>query len=540
MAGIILDLSAPEAGGDGTETRETETKPDILPDVIEAEEAPEIEAESPADPFPVEALPSVLRKMAEAIAEVVGVPVAMSAPLVLAAASAAVGRGVRVYSLNGHETRANLYVIMGKQSGSGGSSAYRFAVGPLNGFQAAERRSFESDIKPAMEAELEGVQIDYEIARTALKNLKGEQGESRASVIEKLKTARRRKAELEKELHAPLFIASDATPEGMSNLLSMHGETMAHFDSDAGDAISSVLGKYSDTATQSESVWLKCFEGEPITIVRKNSGVIALDSPCLSVLWVCTPAKVRELFQNDRLCEAGLLPRFLVVDPKAMYMDVPDDQAGKARAIPADVCQPYEAAIFRALREYRLDANDEPYVLDMTEGARLAFSSDKREICFFRAERKPDAFQTRLTEQAIRLALLFHLYEHCTIETRGPGTFGADMTGHEHSLSVGAARAGLMVRDWFERRQAEFLGPQREHAKEAGWEKARKIMLTRPDGITARDVYSGRVIATNKAEADAMLAGWSEEGRVIAILPKAGKAGRSATRYKLAPIFAKG
>jgi len=531
MAGIILDLTAPEAGGEGEEMRE-EMPPVIEAAEIEAEEV----AESPADAFPVEALPGVLRKMVQAIAEVGGVPVAMSAPMVLAAASAAVGRGVRVKSLLGRETRASLYLMMGKQSGSGGSGAYRLAMAPLNGFQAAERRAFESGLKPQIEAEREAVQIDIEQGRKALK---GAGGEERQAVIEKLTTARRRLATIEKELHDPLYLASDATPEGMSNLLSMHGETLAHFDSDAGDAISSVLGKYSDRESQSESLWLKAFDAEPITIVRKNSGVIYLDAPCLSVCWVCTPAKVRELFQNERLCEAGLLPRFLVVDPKARAMEIPEDRAGEARAIPSDVGQPYEAAIFRALREYRLDANETPHLIEMTREARLAFVRDFNDV-LRRADFKPDPFQARLTEQAIRLALLCHLYEHATIEARGPGTFGAEMAGHEHPLGIGAAKAGLMIRDWFERRQAEFLGPQREHAKEAGWEKARKLMLTRPDGITARDVYSGRVIASNKAEAEAMLAGWAEEGRVFAIVPKAGGPGRKVTRYKLAPIFAKG
>lgn len=534
MAGIISDLSAPEAGCEGAETREVLSMVEAPAKVIEAEEV--AEGETQADPFPVEALPAVLRKMAEAIADVGGVPVAMSAPLVLAAASAAVGRGVRVKSLLGRETRASLYLMMGKQSGSGGSGAYRLAMSPLRGFEAAERRTFEAGIKPQFEAEREAVQIDIEQGRRALK---GASGEERQAVIEKLTTARRRLAGIEKELHDPLFIASDATPEGMSNLLSMHGETLAHFDSDAGDAISSVLGKYSDKESQSESLWLKAFDAEPITIVRKNTGVIYLDAPCLSVCWVCTPAKVRELFQNERLCEAGLLPRFLVVDPKARAMEIPEDRAGEARAIPVEVGQPYEAAVFRALREYRLDANAEPYLIEMTKEARLAVVRDYNDV-LRRADFKPDPFQSRLTEQAIRLALLFHLYEHCEIETRGPGTFGADMTGHEHPLSVGAARAGLMVRDWFERRQAEFLGPQREHAKEASWEKAIKIMRIRPDGITARDLYSGRVIAANKAEAEAMLAGWSDEGRVTAIIPKAGTPGRKVTRYKLGLIFAKG
>ena len=540
MAGII-DLTAPEAGGDGAEnsTKVEIVETEIPPPAAEVADPESSAEESPADavdPFPVECLPVVLRKMAEAIADVGGVPVAMSAPLVLAAASAAIGRGVRVKSLKGRETRASLYLMMGKQSGSGGSGAYRFAMGPLNGFQAAERRSFESGLKPQIEGEREAIQIDIENGR---KELKGAAGEERQGIIEKLGTARRRLAEIEKELHDPLFIASDATPEGMANLLSMHGETLAHFDSDAGDAISSVLGKYSDKDSQSESLWLKAFDAEPITIVRKNTGVIYLDAPALAVCWVCTPAKVRELFQKERLCEAGLLPRFLVVDPKARAMLIPEDKADEVRMIPAEIGQPYEAAIFKALREYRLDANAEPYLMDMTSEARVAFAMDYNEI-LKRTNLQPDPFQSRLTEQAIRLALLCHLYEHCEIEKRGPGTFGADMTGHEHALEIGAAKAGLVIRDWFERRQAEFLGQRREQAKEDGWEKARKKMLTRPDGITARDLYNGLSIATNKAEGDAMLQQWAQEGRIIPHAPKMNTSGRKVTRYTLAKIYTNG
>jgi len=543
MAGII-DLTAPDAGGESAEksAKVEIVEEEILPPAADVADPESLAEESPADavdPFPVEYLPAVLRKMAEAIADVGGVPVAMSAPLVLAAASASIGRGVRVKSLLGRETRASLYLMMGKQSGSGGSGAYRLAMGPLSGFQAAERRSFESGLKPQIEGEREAVQIDIDKGRQSLKHLKGDTGEERQSIIEKLGTARRRLAEIEKELHDPLFMADDLTPEGMANLLSQHGETLAHFDSDAGDAISSVLGKYSDKDSSSESLWLKAFDGEPITIVRKNTGVIYLDAPSLAVCWVCTPAKVRELFQNERLCEAGLLPRFLVVDPKARAMEIPENMAGEARMIPSEVGQPYEAAIFNALREYRLDANAEPHLIEMTREARLAFTRDYNAV-LRRAGFKPDPFQSRLTEQAIRLALLCHLYEHCEIEKRGPGTFGAEMVGHEHPLGTGVAKAGLVIRDWFERRQAEFLGPQREHAKEAGWEKARKIMLTRPDGITARELYSGRVIAANKTEAEAILAGWAEDGRIIPHAPKAGTPGRKVTRYTLAPLFAKG
>ena len=44
--------------------------------------------------FPVECLPPILAKMAVGIADVTGTPLAMGAPMVLATASASIGRGL--------------------------------------------------------------------------------------------------------------------------------------------------------------------------------------------------------------------------------------------------------------------------------------------------------------------------------------------------------------------------------------------------------------------------------------------------------------
>lgn len=406
-------------------------------------------------------------------------------------------------------------------------------MSPLYGFQASARREFEGSLKPVLLGEQEGLQIEIDGLRKSLKSA-GE--EERTSLLQKLADAKKRLVALEKEIVGPLLLASDATPEGMANLLSMHRETLSHFDSDAGDAISSVLGKYNAADSQSESLWLKSFDAEPITIVRKNSGVIYLDAPCLSVCWVCTPAKVRELFQNERLCEAGLLPRFLVCDPRARAQEIPEDQAAEARTIPAHVAQPYEAAIWKALHEYRLDANAEPFVLDMTTEARLTFARDFNQV-LRNTGYLPDPFQSRHTEQAIRLALICHLFRNCEIEQRSEGTFGAELTGHEKPLCAEAAACGLALRDWFARRQSEFLTSRKEAQEDARWEKARAIMRRHPDGITARELYSGRAVASNKAEAESLLAVWFEEGRVVAVPPKQAGVGRKVVRYKLAPAF---
>lgn len=489
------------------------------------------------DPFPSDKLPAVLRDMTRAIADVAGVPEAMSGPLVLAAASASIGRGVRVKSLRGKTTLPSLYLLMAKQSGSGGSGAYKLAMGPLTGFQASARRHHAEATKPGAEADRELTALEIDRIKKEFKA----SGADRDKLKVQLTEARARLAEIEKEMAEPLFLMSDATPEGAANLLNLHGETLAHFDSDAGDAIASVLGKYAENKDSgTESLWLKSYDGEPVTIVRKNSGVIALESPTLAVCFVATPAKVRELFGIERLCEAGLLPRFLVVDPQARALPMDEETAGEARAIAAEVSQSYEASIFGALNLYRLAANAAPHEIDMEREARLMFMRDWNAI-LERASNGPDPFESRLTEQAIRLSLVLHVFRHIEIEQRGPGTYGVaegGVIGHERPLREHDAAAGLAVRDWFARRQADFLAARRAAEADQLWERLRRFMLGRPGGVTARDIYSGRRFAKNKAEAEALLAAWTEDGRLQAIKPVPGAKGRQPVRYVLSAMQA--
>jgi hypothetical protein len=146
---------------------------------------------------------------------------------------------------------------------------------------------------------------------------------------------------IEKELAGPLFIASDCTPEGMARLLTLHGETLFHTDSDAGDALAAILGRYKQDSesSQTESLWLKSYGGEPVVIGRKKEGLLIIEEPCLSALFLCTPERVRELFGKARLCEAGLLPRFHVVDPHARAREIPEALSNEMRKLPSDVSQ---------------------------------------------------------------------------------------------------------------------------------------------------------------------------------------------------------
>ncbi|MGB8170338.1 MAG: DUF3987 domain-containing protein [Chthoniobacteraceae bacterium] len=482
-------------------------------------QTPAPDAERTPD-FPAESLPPILAKMARGIADVTGTPLAMSAPMILATASAAIGRGLKVRSIKDFITPANLYVLVCKTSGSGGSTAFRLATAPLFGRQKAERREFETTHKPRLDA--------------LRRSLKDATGDDREHTIAELATRNSELAELEKRSAGKLLLVSDVTSEALGCFLAKHGECLAHFDPDAADALGTILGRYSDRDHTNETLWLKGYTGEPHIVFRKHSDPIHLDAPCLSALFVATPDKVQSLFSTKRLTEGGLLPRFLVCDPRARPMPISEDAASISRALRSEVSQPYEAAIFAALERYRFASNEEPEIIDATPEARQLLAQDWNRFCASANDGAESPFDARHTEALIRIALVLHAFLHAVPDQRGPGTYGAAMNGHEHPLDAQTVRLALTIRDWFNAQQRAFLAPQRVAADDAAWEKTEELLKKSPDhlGITARDLYNGHRVCRDAASAAALLSEWQAAGRIESIDRKPDGAGRPTTAYR--------
>jgi Protein of unknown function (DUF3987) len=503
--------SATERAADADGTREEEKIPD----------------------FPAEYLPQVLEKQARAIAELCRVPLGMAAPMILATASASIGRGLRVRSRPGLITPANLYILVCKTSGSGGSVTFRHATAPFVGIQKTLRREFEENEKPRLDAE----QIDIsQQLDEAKRSLKGAAGEERDEILNRLTSCNQKLAELEKRRSGKLLFATDVTPEKLAEMLAHNGETLAHFDSDAADALGIILGtRYGDGAHAQDSLWLKSYTGEPHAIFRKNSEAVHLDAPCLAVLFVTTPDKVQELYRTPRLTAGGLLPRFLACDPDARPMPLDFERIESPTFLPTDAAQPYEAAIFSAVNFYRLSSNDEPDEIEVTPEALRLIIDDWNRFCAVATAGADAPFEARHTENAIRIALVLHVFRHCEIEQRGAGTYGARMHGHEHDLDAETMRNALRVRDWFNAHQERLRAPERVAADDSAWERAEAVMRSMPAGITARDFYNGGRVCHDATTARRLLAQWQEQGRVVSFERKPEGAGRPTTAYKIAP-----
>lgn len=502
------------------------------------EEENEAPGEKPPPSFPVECLPKVLRDMVEAVAKLERVPAAMAAPMALAVASASLGKGVLIRGLQGRDTPPNLYVAVAKESGTGGSRAYHHIVKPLEGLQALIIRNFKTSVAPGLEVDKETLNVDIEKQKKIFKDAKDD--ETRHKAREVMHEAKTKIRAIEDELREPLFMGSDVTQESLAERLAAAGETFAQFNSDASDALSTMLGCYRDKQAKggSHSLWLKAFSCESNTVARTNKGIVHLATPCLAVLFVVTPPELRKHYDDDALKDSGLLGRLLSCDPGAVMSSYETfEEAKQNLQLPSGVSQAYEAAIWKTAALYRKprclspesdddsefapDEDDKPLLMECEEDALRVFWEDHRDMSArWKEAAIPRELIARFNEHAIRIAAVIHVFKHMHISRKCEEgeTVNARCDVQKHTLDAATARDAVAIRNWFSAHLTAFLTSQQDattdnafaslrlKASHMGWDKA---------GITPREIYTHKIGgAKDGREARALLGKWEREGKM--------------------------
>jgi uncharacterized protein DUF3987 len=496
-------------------------------------ESAETAAEDKIPDFPVECLPPMLEREARGIGELCGVPLAMSGPMVLAVASASIGKGLRVRSLPGRITPANLFILVSKTSGSGGSVTFKHATKPIFGMQKTLRKEFEEQKKPRAEAKRAVLTSQIESLKSKAK--RAVESEEREQIEAELAVLNAQLVKAEKECIGKILCVDDVTPEKLAAMLSDQDETMAQINSDAADALGSILGtRYNDGKHTPESIWLKGYTMEPHLQFRQNGNNVQLEAPCIAMLLLVTPDKIQELFRNSRLTNGGLLPRFLSCDSGAKPVPLDTNAVDAQHKLPSDIYEPYKAAIFAAIQGYRICAADKPYETNMTQRAFHLVVEDWNRFCSAVDGTRDYPFEARHTENAIRISLVLHTFRHVDINSHP-----AVHHGHEHPVDGETFRDAVRIRDWFNLHQENLRKSQRAFADDDAWGTAQAIMRNRSPqfGITSRDLYTGRRVCGTAAEAQRLLAQWKTEGRIESFERKPAEgAGRPTTAYRLAPL----
>jgi hypothetical protein len=412
--------------------------------------------EDAPEPFPMECLPGAAEVMAREIARVT---TSQSEPLAAAAVlgilSASIGAGIEVNTGGERRTRGNLFTLAIADSGTGKGEAYKLAADPFEALEAEEIESFEMHVKPGLLAELN---VATARANKLCKDAAKESDRhARQGTLAEYRNAEEERADLQRQIEsAPRWKVADVTQEALAVVMQgQPGEAVASLSSEARGIFSIVKGKYSKEGGD-EGFYCSGYSGDSLTADRVGRPRVTLRRPCLSILWMIQPDAARKAFDDDSMTESGLLPRFLIFDPKAE----PQERNTQPAPIPPAIKTAWAALIADLVDSYRRKGNDPRTATTSREALAVLADYENENI----RRRRPSGdlrdlapYVARWTENAWRIAVVLHAARHGS-------------KGHAAELDGGTARDAVKVMRWFSDRQLETLSAGR-------WEKLRKRLL---------------------------------------------------------------
>ncbi|TWT66718.1 hypothetical protein Pla123a_46040 [Posidoniimonas polymericola] len=288
-------------------------------------------------PFPVDALPEVLRDFVTELAIETQTPPDMAAMLSLAVCAAAIARKVEIHPRGGWMEPSNLFVVIIMGPANRKSQVLRKVAAPLVAREdhliAAKRESIASEHTKRRQLE------------ARLKSLEKVAGESPNN-------NKRDKAALDaKELAiqlsstpipvSPRLIADNITEEKLEQMLLDHGERIACFSAEGG-IFDIMKGKYSSAGPQFDG-FLKAHAGDRIVTDRMGRASVVVERPALTCAYAVQPQVMKAITGDDAFRGRGLMARFLYASPESLVgrRDV------AAPAMSLEVAESYAACVER-------------------------------------------------------------------------------------------------------------------------------------------------------------------------------------------------
>ncbi|MCW1916904.1 YfjI family protein [Luteolibacter sp. GHJ8] len=396
--------------------------------------------------FPMHCLPGAAGAMAEEIARVTtSQSNVLAGASVLGFLSAAVGAGFEIGTGAERVTKPNLFVMIIAQSGTGKGEAFKLAGKPFEDAEAREIERFEMLIRPGLISELSVA--EKRAKRLCTRAAQNSDLHLRNSAMEEYKKAEEERVALQRKLEsAPRYKVGDVTKEALAMVMQgQPGEAVASLSSEARGIFSIVKGRYGKEGGD-EDFYCSAYSGDSLAVDRVGRPRVVLRKPCLSVLWMVQPDAARRAFGDETLTESGLLPRFLIVDPKVE----PKERQGEVSGISKDVMDGWNSLVGDLLIYRR--GGEEP--MRATASAEAAAILQEYENECIRARRRGGAlhdmapYVARWSENAWKVALVLHAARHGGL-------------AHSFPLAAETARDAVELVKWFSERQLEVLSAGR-------------------------------------------------------------------------------
>ena len=250
------------------------------------------------DPFPVEALPTILKEAVMKVHEVVQAPLDMICQSFLAAATLTVQPYADVLIDGRRFPISNNFIAIG-ESGERKSATDRIATGPIKKRQEADTEKFYQCITSHMAA-----CAAWEIGK------KDAMKEKDADVIEAILT----QLGSEPKIVQPFHLIEEPSFQGLEKAYAEGRYSLGLFSDEGGR----FLGGYAmskDNQTKTITGLSKLWDGEPIDRVRGGDGLSVLYGRRFSMHLMIQPVLCGQLFGNAMMTGQGILSRCLCSYP---------------------------------------------------------------------------------------------------------------------------------------------------------------------------------------------------------------------------------
>lgn len=260
-----------------------------------------LEAYNPP-PFPLDALPPVVRGIVHNSAWISATDPGMAAMYALGALSAALNGKVVVRMPNFFEP-CNLYNLVVAKSSERKSAVMSPIMEPIH---AAGKREAAAIAERRHERETDVLLLNKE--KTRIANSKHPSNADRQRLNEILSELE----SLEKEARPSLAISTDTTMEALAIAMESHGGTWSIISGEAGIFDIIAGSRYSKTATANLDLFLSAYSAERFAEQRVGRKGVHLPDPALTVCLAAQPAVLARIQRDsDVLGGRGFLHRFL-------------------------------------------------------------------------------------------------------------------------------------------------------------------------------------------------------------------------------------
>jgi len=442
---------------------------------------------------------------------------------VLGVLSAALGRRPRARLVVGYLTGANLYIVGCAGASYGKSTVFEPAAEALRNIEHKRLRLWQQETKPMLEAKLGVIERTRarQEKRLAAADGTGERSAARVLIEPELEKLAKEGAGIRQQLEAePRLIVEDITPERAAVLLAANSETLSIMSAESGDSIAVLRGRYHKTGeAPSDTLLLKGYSLETLAIDRVGRPSVVLREPCITLMWLMQPWRMRQFADCKETILSGLFPRLLV----ARFDDEPSESA-RERNLDPDIRSRYDALVEELATEFRL--KEGVAEIKCTAGAQDLMEE-------FRQERKQaaqaapegfDALPARHAEQCCRLAIVLHCATH-----------GA--TASQVELCEPTVMAAIELIRWFADEQEVMVRTQLELAALEDEQRIRGWFATHPSapeggGFTGREIRR----QLRGGATDALLNKLVADGYLVSqVVPRPGP---RRVEYKLNPDVA--